>query len=416
MKAAHSDVAGGLPAADATRSALVPWLALARHSPLGVLTDLDGTLIPFARTPREARLPPAVARVLAELAAMPGTRVALVSGRSRESLEQALPAEGEGLFLVAEHGAWARGEGAWYALADPPPAMPRDGLTELLGPIIARFPGAELELKSSAVAVHFRNVIPRERVALQVEVTAAVDRWRATHPGYAIVPHASATLEICPTRISKAAAAGWLRSRLGPTARLVVLGDDVSDEDMFAAVNAADELILIGPPPHRPTRARWRLDNPAAAVSFLEWLAAARREQSTPAPQVVPAPIPAAPRSDQPAVQARRLLVISNRLPEFRAPITPEEPRPRSVGGLVSALEPVLTARSGIWLGWSGNSSPGTELAPVGVDETSQPPMAWLDFPAGWTDAYYAGFCNRALWPLFHSFPGRVHFDDQEWR
>src|SRR5262245_31459881 len=31
------------------------WLALARWTPLAIVTDLDGTLIPFASTPDEAR-------------------------------------------------------------------------------------------------------------------------------------------------------------------------------------------------------------------------------------------------------------------------------------------------------------------------------------------------------------------------
>ena len=31
------------------------WTAIARHTPLGVLCDLDGTLVPFASSPEEAR-------------------------------------------------------------------------------------------------------------------------------------------------------------------------------------------------------------------------------------------------------------------------------------------------------------------------------------------------------------------------
>ena len=30
------------------------WFSLARHVPLGILTDLDGTLLPFAATPTES--------------------------------------------------------------------------------------------------------------------------------------------------------------------------------------------------------------------------------------------------------------------------------------------------------------------------------------------------------------------------
>lgn len=29
---------------------------------------------------------------------------------------------------------------------------------------------------------------------------------------------------------------------------------------------------------------------------------------------------------------------------------------------------------------------------------------------------FYGGFCNRALWPLFHGFPGRVCYTDADWQ
>ena len=55
--------------------------------------------------------------------------------------------------------------------------------------------------------------------------------------------------------------------------------------------------------------------------------------------------------------------------------------RRRNVGGLVSALEPVLAARDGMWLGWSGRTWSGGEPGPLEVDELSRAPLAWIDFP-----------------------------------
>ncbi|MGH7899362.1 MAG: alpha,alpha-trehalose-phosphate synthase (UDP-forming), partial [Candidatus Binatia bacterium] len=110
-----------------------------------------------------------------------------------------------------------------------------------------------------------------------------------------------------------------------------------------------------------------------------------------------------------------RLLAISNRLPNLRTPTSPGDERTRNVGGLVSALEPVLAARRGMWLGWSGRTSPGEVTSLAGVDDDGNPPLAWIDFPPRWQELYYTGFCNRGLWPLFHSFPERVRFVDDEW-
>jgi hypothetical protein len=41
---------------------LAHWLPLARHTPLGVICDLDGTLLPFVATPSESRLPPSASK------------------------------------------------------------------------------------------------------------------------------------------------------------------------------------------------------------------------------------------------------------------------------------------------------------------------------------------------------------------
>ncbi len=127
---------------------------------------------------------------------------------------------------------------------------------------------------------------------------------------------------------------------------------------------------------------------------------AAATETSAPAASFVPK-----------ARRLRRLLVVSNRLPDLRSPALPDE-RKRPVGGLVSALQPVLAARDGLWFGWSGRSGP-TRL--FGMDDASHPALAWIDLPSELVRDYYNGFCNRALWPLLHSFPSRMHFRDDEW-
>lgn len=112
---------------------------------------------------------------------------------------------------------------------------------------------------------------------------------------------------------------------------------------------------------------------------------------------------------------SRALLAISNRLPDLRGALSAEDERKRPIGGLVAALEPVLASRGGLWLGWSGRTSTDETFGPIERDPTTVPPIAWMDLPAGAYDRYYNGFCNRSLWPLLHSLPGRVRFEDDEW-
>ncbi len=46
------------------------WMTIARHTPLGILCDLDGTLVPFASSPEEARPDREAITLIEELAAL----------------------------------------------------------------------------------------------------------------------------------------------------------------------------------------------------------------------------------------------------------------------------------------------------------------------------------------------------------
>ncbi|HEX5137139.1 MAG TPA: trehalose-phosphatase [Planctomycetota bacterium] len=382
------------------------WTRLARHSPLGLLVDLDGTLVPFAERPDLARPTPDLVAMLDRIAASPGIVLAIVSGRPRSEIEQSF-GHARSVWLAAEHGAFLRDEGVWRSVLDNDGSEIED-LHATLAAIALGNPGALVERKTASVAFHFRRVPRRSAAALRVEVEAAVEAWLAAHPGYERMPGAE-VLEVRPAAARKSAAVAWVRERAGSEARLVALGDDITDEDMFEALGAADEAVLVAPSVERPTAARWLLDGPAQAIGFLRWLAGTRIG-AAPGPPVLPRPIP----FPEPGARASAygLLAISNRLPE---PVSSEGSRKRQVGGLVSALEPVLAAREGLWLGWSGETTPGPTFGPVRLGPEMRPALASIDLPQKTHQLYYGGFCNRALWPLFHTLPGRVRFVDTEW-
>jgi trehalose 6-phosphate synthase len=387
------------------------WEGLARTSPLGILLDLDGTFIPFADRPEDARPTPEQHELLRQLAAAPGVGVAIASGRPRESMEKMF-VETPGVWLVAEHGGWLRGDGAWQStVAQDPGAL--DALTSALESVAARHKRAWVERKTWSVCLHYRGVRSRERTALIVEANAAFEAATRGQAGYQRLEGVD-TFEVRPASIKKSAAVAWMRERLGPGARLIALGDDLTDEDMFRALGAGDEAIQVGSDTMRATAAHWRLDGPEETVAFLRWILAARADERTPRPKVLPARIPRRPAKAA-SPSAWRLLNISNRLPELPTSGEGSDARKRGVGGLVSALSPVLAEREGLWLGWSGRTIPGTEPSPPAISDSTSPPLASIDFPETWNDRFYNGFCNRSLWPLLHTFPGRVRFNDAEW-
>lgn len=90
-----------------------------------------------------------------------------------------------------------------------------------------------------------------------------------------------------------------------------------------------------------------------------------------------------------------RLIVISNR-------VTPPAPEGgASQGGLAMAIAAALREYSGIWFGWSGQSTPQFtgELNTQCVNGVT---VATMDLEEQDIDEYYNGYANRTLWPLFH--------------
>ncbi|MBX3219364.1 MAG: trehalose-phosphatase [Labilithrix sp.] len=387
------------------------WLTLARHTPLGILCDLDGTLVPFARTPDEARPDAGAIDLVNTLAAQPGVTMAIVSGRPKAWLEAFFPSPH--VFLVAEHGAARRGMGAWENVGEIDPA-PLEELATRLELLAGRHPGALVERKQTTVALHYRQVQRGRRGELLVEAYGIIDTFVARNPAFERL-EGVLVAEVRPASVKKSSAVPWVRELAGGSPRLLALGDDVTDEHMFRVVGPTDEPIVVRTTERRRTAARWELDDSNEVRAVLRWLHGVRAGQ-TPLPVVLPREINQ--REPVAALASRDLLVVSNRLPEFRPVEGDDGERKRSVGGLVSALEPALRSRGGMWLGWSGKTVPSSEPVTTGVSDQSDASgvqLAWVDYTESWYRDYYAGFCNGTLWPLFHSFPSRVEMSDAGW-
>lgn len=89
----------------------------------------------------------------------------------------------------------------------------------------------------------------------------------------------------------------------------------------------------------------------------------------------------------------RPLVIAANRLPVRRT----AEGWETSPGGLVSALQPLVSSNGGMWFGWTGvaDDDPGT----FEVDGLTLHSVALTTEEI---DGYYEGFANDTLWPLYH--------------
>jgi trehalose 6-phosphate synthase len=101
----------------------------------------------------------------------------------------------------------------------------------------------------------------------------------------------------------------------------------------------------------------------------------------------------------------KQLVVVSNRIPVGRPTGTGSELE-LPVGGLVSALLAALEALpESLWIGWDSRAGRGARLSRTKVRGVT---LIGLPLDRREVEGYYEGFCNQALWPLLHCFPGRV--------
>ncbi|MBB3019684.1 trehalose 6-phosphate synthase [Microvirga lupini] len=102
----------------------------------------------------------------------------------------------------------------------------------------------------------------------------------------------------------------------------------------------------------------------------------------------------------------QRLVVVSNRVPVPGVGAS-------KAGGLTVALEGALKRSGGLWFGWSGETVENpTDQAKV--VQSGNITFAVLDLSQRDYDEYYAGFANRALWPVCHYRLDLVQIERQE--
>lgn len=226
-----------------------------------VTSDFDGTLSPIVNNPADARALPAGSAALLDLAALPDTFVALVSGRALDVLRElsGMPAS---VHLVGSHGAEFN-TGFTQTVDTTLLAEIVDSLTEIAN----RYPGVAVETKPASVALHVRNATADDGEAALAAARAAGTEWAAE------TTEGKAVLEFAVITTNKGSAIDVLRERDSATA-VVYLGDDVTDEKAFARLRDGDVGVKVGP---GPSAARYRVGSPEDVAEALAYLAARRR-------------------------------------------------------------------------------------------------------------------------------------------
>jgi trehalose 6-phosphate phosphatase len=212
--------------------------ARSRLDQCALLLDIDGTLLDLAPTPREVWVPPGLAKTLNRLVEKTSGALALVSGRSLNDID--LIFAPEQFSAVGGHGAEMRISVDNEAVATHAPPMDKE-LKRRLAAIARLSPGILLEDKGYSLALHYRLAPHAEKAIYE-----AVSLIRADLPNAPIeILPGKCVCEIKHSGFTKATGVRELMTHEPFQGRRpIFIGDDVTDETVFAIMPDLDGLAF----------------------------------------------------------------------------------------------------------------------------------------------------------------------------
>lgn len=243
--------------------------------------DVDGTLLDIAPTPEDVVVDAGLPGLLARLRDALQGAVALVSGRPIATLDRLFAPH---CFAAAGvHGIERRdAAGRCHFMGLAPDAL--DPARLLLREFAGAHPGLRLEDKGRSLALHWRQA-----PALAAEALAAAHRALEASPSEFHLQEGRCVIEIKSRAATKGTAVEQFLEEPPFKDRLpVMLGDDVTDEDGFALIEARGGLAIEVGGAHarggvagaRARNRRWLAD-PRAVQTWLSGLAAQLARRST---------------------------------------------------------------------------------------------------------------------------------------
>lgn len=209
-----------------------------------LVLDFDGTLTAIAKTPQAVVLEKKTKEALTRLSQSPFYRLAIVSGRSLQNLISFFHIKN--IFYAGNHGFEMKGK----KLSLPSKAKKAkklEALIWLLGEKLkgdfSKVPGISIEDKNYTLSLHYRNV-PRKSYPFFKQKAARLREKYAHWP--LIWKKGKKVWEVRPeTQWGKGEAVLYLAKKF-PEALPIIIGDDVTDEDMFKALKHRGIAIRVG--------------------------------------------------------------------------------------------------------------------------------------------------------------------------
>jgi len=233
-----------------------------------LLVDYDGTLAPFQRERDRAYPYPDVESILEDIIRCGKTRVIVITGRPIREL-QTLFRSSNNLEVWGAHGMEHRLVDGTYHRTTIDPEIAAI-LAQAKKWLITSQLDSMAEIKPGGIAIHWRGLPDAEIEKVQIRVRQG---WiaLADHPGIKLFNFEEG-LELRAAHPDKGDAVAAILEDLHPQAQIAFLGDDLTDEDAFRAVDGRGLSVLVRHE-YRETRANIWLKPPHELIRFLQiWL------------------------------------------------------------------------------------------------------------------------------------------------
>ncbi len=237
-----------------------------------LLLDYDGTLSPFVTDRFQAYPYPGVPELLSQIIARPHSRLVIITGRPLVEIKpllriSPLPE------IWGSHG-WEhlRADNTLDNYLPPEPVRQAMKVAEVR--IRQKVPPEQLDLKPGSLAVHWRGLVPEMQKSIRANARYA---WQPFHGQAGLTLNSfDGGYELRAPGRDKGTATRILLEESGGRAAVAYLGDDLTDEDAFAALGDQGEGILVRQE-FRETQAKWWIKPPEELLEFLEkWLEACK--------------------------------------------------------------------------------------------------------------------------------------------
>ncbi|MEM4445876.1 MAG: trehalose-phosphatase [Candidatus Jordarchaeales archaeon] len=218
-----------------------------------ILLDYDGTIVPFTKRPEDAKPDEEILSLLTLLTRDARNEVVIVSGRGKEFLDECF--RGMWLGIVAEHGAWIKEKGGEWRLVRELDNQWKMHIRPIMEQYVEATPGSLIEEKSFSLVWHYRGADPKVSVLKLRELIDVLSRLAPVLKVDVIA--GNKYVEARSSGVSKGLAAlHWLSKENWDF--VLAMGDDTTDEEMFAALPSSAYSVKVG---LSPSRARFAVES-----------------------------------------------------------------------------------------------------------------------------------------------------------